>query len=140
MVDLHNTKTEEHNQTDLDAQLEVQVPEYHCGEHGQKQIGGGVEAIGIVGEVDDGFQVAACGCQCRGLIPQRSDIVTDAERQHGRCSVADELNDQDNPQRGLVVFVGTEQRNEVDDEGGSREGSAEGDDGDLNGDILQDGF
>lgn len=58
---LHNTQTEEDNQTDLYAQFEIQVPEHHCREHRQKQIGGGIECVRIVREVDHSSQIAA-GC------------------------------------------------------------------------------
>ena len=138
--DLHNAQAEKHNQTDLDAQFEVQVPEYHGRENGQEQIRGGVEAVGIIGEVDHGLQIAALCGHGHGGIPQRSDIITDAEGEHCRCSVSDELDDQESPEDTLVEFVGAEKRNEVDDEGRAREGGTESDDGDLDGDVLQHGF
>lgn len=43
--DLHYSKTEQYNQTNLDAQFEVEVPEYQGREEGEEKVGGGVEGL-----------------------------------------------------------------------------------------------
>jgi hypothetical protein len=49
---IHNTQTKQDDQTDFDAQFEVQIPKNHGRDNSQKQIGGGVESVRIIGEID----------------------------------------------------------------------------------------
>lgn len=71
-------------------------------------------------------------------IPQRPHIATDAQRQDRRNDIARCLNRQNHPEYNLVIFIRAENRDEVDDETGTGDGSAEGHERNLNSDILQD--
>lgn len=75
---VHEAHAQENDQTDLDAQFEVEIPEHHSREDRQEEISGRVEScklisrcsirltnqlrkrtVGVIGEFDDRCSVAA---------------------------------------------------------------------------------
>lgn len=104
--DLHNTQTQQDDQADLDAQLQIEVPKDERGEDSQEQIRRRVECVGEVGKLDDrGRVTAAC---LHSDIPEDVHVATNAKWKHGRNNISCELNGKHRPQRDLISFVGAE--------------------------------
>lgn len=95
---VHESHAQENDQTDLDAQFEIKIPEHHCREDRKEEISGRVErcksislgfvhltnrlkerTVGVIGELDDRSSIAASSVYSCLQIPQRSHIATDAQ-------------------------------------------------------------